>query len=76
MGRNKRAGDATILREMVLHSDPVVTATELADRIDYSADGARRRLEDLESKGLVHKRTVGANAVVWWPTDDGRDEAS
>jgi predicted ArsR family transcriptional regulator len=72
MGRETRVDDEEMLREIILHPDPVITSSELSERIHYSADGARRRLEDLESKGLVHKRKVGANAVVWWPSEDGR----
>lgn len=76
MGRRKRVDDAEILREMVLHPDPVITATELSERVDYTPDGARRRLHDLEEDGLVTKRKVGANAVVWWVTDEGRSKVN
>jgi CTP-dependent riboflavin kinase len=72
MGRQKRVDDAGVLREMVLHPDPVITSKELSKRIDYSQDGARRRLHDLLENGYVESRTVGSNAVVWWVTDAGK----
>jgi len=74
MGRQKRVDDVEILREMVLHPDPVITSKELSGRINYSQDGARRRLHDLQDAGYVTSRTVGSNAVVWWVTEDGRDQ--
>ena len=74
MGRSKRVEDVEILREIASHPDPVVTAPELAERLDYSADGIRNRLRDLEGDGLVMRREVGARATVWWITTDGRQE--
>lgn len=72
MPRTPRVEDTEILREIRLHPDPVITAQELSERVDYTADGVRRRLYTLEEKGLVTRREVGANAVVWWLTDEGR----
>jgi len=74
MGRSKKIGDAEFLREIAASPDPFVTPSELAERMDYTADGARRRLSDLEDKGYVRSRNVGARAKVWWITDEGRDK--
>jgi len=74
MGRSKRLDDETILREIATHPDPVVTAPELSERLDYSADGIRKRLQDLEESGYVISRDVGARATVWWITTDGRQQ--
>jgi len=76
MGRQKRVNDDEILRQMVLHPDPVITSKELSKRIDYSQDGARRRLHDLRDDGYVKSRTVGSNAVVWWVTEAGKRKAN
>lgn len=70
--RTPRVGDEEILSQIALHPDPVVTAQELSNHVDYTPDGIRRRLHTLHDKGLVTKREVGANAVVWWLTDEGR----
>jgi len=75
MPREPRVGDAEILRAMLLHPDPVVTARELSDYLDYTADGVRRRLIHLEKKSMVKRRKVGAKAVVWWVSEKGRSKA-
>ncbi|WP_425433178.1 MarR family transcriptional regulator [Haloarcula pellucida] len=59
---------------MAVHPDPVVTAPELAERLEYTADGIRNRLHELEGEGFVKSREVGARATVWWITTDGREE--
>jgi DNA-binding MarR family transcriptional regulator len=74
--RTPKHSDEELLMEIALAPDPFVTATELASRTDYSRDGALKRLEELEGKGWVRSRTVGANAVVWWLTTPGRDRLS
>lgn len=72
MPRTPRVSDEEILQQIQLHPDPVVTARELSEHVDYTPDGVRRRLHDLEERGLVIKRDVGANAVIWWLSDEGR----
>ena len=76
MGRRKKAGDEEILRAMALSPDPIATTAELAEIIDYSPDGIRNRLEDLEEKGLIESKDVGARATVWWITRAGRNQLS
>lgn len=76
MGRKKRIDDKDILREIAIHPDPVVTAPELAENLDYSTDGIRKRLYDLFEDGYVMKRDVGSRATVWWITTKGRQELS
>jgi len=76
MGRSKSVDDTEILQEIASHPDPVVTAPELAERLNYSADGIRNRLRELESDGSVMRREVGARATVWWITTDGRQRLS
>jgi predicted ArsR family transcriptional regulator len=73
MGRSRRVSDEELIQEINAAPDPFVTASEMAERIDYSRDGALRRLRDLEERGYVRSRNVGANAVVWWLTDTGKD---
>jgi len=73
MGRSQRLEDDDFLRAIALSPDPVVTAKEIGQQLNYSTDGARDRLEKLEEKGLVQSREVGARAMIWWLTDDGRN---
>lgn len=74
MGRSKKIEDREILEQIALSPDPVVTAPELADRTDYKTDGVRNRLGDLEDKGWVKSRHVGARAIIWWLTPEGREQ--
>lgn len=74
MGRTKRIDDREILREIATSPDPVVTAPELGEDLAYSVDNIRIRLGELEDKGLVMSRDVGAHATVWWITASGRQE--
>lgn len=58
----------------MLSPDPVVTAPELAEKLDYSVDGIRNRLEELEEEGYVSSRQVGARATIWWIERKGRKQ--
>lgn len=48
---------------------PVATAPELGEILDCSSETVRQKLVTLHEQGRVERRTVGANAVVWWLTD-------
>jgi len=74
MGRRKKIGDAEVLRAISGSPDPVITASELADKLGYSRDGIRNRLKELEDNGWVRSREVGARAQVWWITTEGLDQ--
>jgi predicted ArsR family transcriptional regulator len=53
-----------ILRES---DDPVLTAKEVGERLECTSEAARTRLHELEERGDVESKTVGARAVVWYP---------
>lgn len=76
MGRSKRVSDEDLLRAIATSPDPIVTAPELADRVEYSVDGVRERLKGLEEQGYVRCRDVGARATIWWITPEGRQQLS
>lgn len=50
-------------------NSPVATAKELGETLDCSSEAVRQKLVTLHEQGRVERRTVGANAVVWWLTD-------
>lgn len=52
---------------------PVVTARDVADELDCSAETARRKLATLREQGLVAERTTG-RTTLWWQTAAGRGE--
>ncbi|WP_092662273.1 winged helix-turn-helix domain-containing protein [Halorientalis persicus] len=73
-GRKPSVSDVEILREMAISPDPVLTAVELAERIDMSQQGAHSRLESLEDQQYVRSKKAGSRARVWWITDRGRQQ--
>jgi DNA-binding MarR family transcriptional regulator len=75
-GPDGKLTDEEILREMRLAPDPFVTASELADRTNYTRQGIRNRLDTLESKGLVRRRKVGSRAVVYLLTVHGKERVA
>lgn len=44
---------------------PVLTASEVAEELDCSRPSAYNKLEQLVEKGEIHKKKVGARAVVY-----------
>jgi len=44
---------------------PVLTASEIADELDCSRPSAYNKLEELVDRGELHKKKVGARAVVY-----------
>jgi len=73
-GRDERVSDIEILREVALSPDPIVTAKEMADRVDYTRQGINNRLNGLIDDGFLERREVGSKAVVYWITDRGQEQ--
>lgn len=44
---------------------PVLTASEVANELDCSRPSAYNKLEELVKRGELHKKKVGARAVVY-----------
>ena len=62
----------TITPERVLailqeSDDPVLIAKEIGEKLGCTSEAARRRLHELEERGDVESKKVGARAVVWYP---------
>jgi DNA-binding MarR family transcriptional regulator len=75
-GRNPTISDAEILREVRMLPDPVVTASEVAERIDMTRQGTNNRLSELTEKGFLKRKEAGSRAVVYWLTDAGKELAA
>lgn len=60
--------DEEILATMREIPEPIVTASELADRLPIGRRAVRERLSNLTEEGVVERKQVGARAVVWWCT--------
>lgn len=72
-GRKPTVEDEVILRLIALAPWPVVTAPDLAEKLGMTQQGAYSRLKQFENSGLVRSKLVGANARVWWLTDEGKE---
>lgn len=62
---------STVTPEHVLEilrqsDDPVLTAKEIGEELGCTSEAARQRLHELEGRGDVESKQVGARAVVWY----------
>lgn len=62
-----------ILKVFDYEDDPVLTAPEIADGLrrfgkQITPEGVRNRLGEMDEKGLVSRKKLGARAVGWWAT--------
>lgn len=73
-GRQPEVPDAKILHLIAISPAPIVTSVELADRVDMTQQGMHKRLKQFQERDWVASKKVGANARVWWLTDEGRAE--
>lgn len=73
VGRPKKVTDEDVLRQIKLCRGPIATNSELQEALDMSSTGVNQRLNDLVDRELVNKQRVGANAIVYWVSDDGED---
>lgn len=64
--------DEEILQIFADNSDPALTTSEVAEKLQMSQQGAYSRLEDLVDRGLIDTKMFGQGRG-WWLTDDGRD---
>ncbi|MBB6645036.1 MarR family transcriptional regulator [Halobellus ruber] len=67
--------DTDILEALALSPDPVLVASEIAEEVDLTRQGAFNRLQELEETGLVSS-AMKASARVWWITPDGKRQLS
>lgn len=75
-GPEPKVSQAELLQEIRLLPDPVVTAKEITERVDLENATVNRKLDDLVESGYLKEKKVGASAVVYWMTEQGREKAS
>jgi DNA-binding MarR family transcriptional regulator len=73
-GRKPETSDEEILRAIALHPDRVVTASEIADCVGMTSAGVNKRLPELVDDGVIVRKKVGANAVIYWLSPAGREQ--
>lgn len=72
-GRKPRVSDDDILDVFRQASDPVLTTSEVADRVDIGHRGTYDRLQKLADEGVLEMKKVGDSGAVWWYPNGLRD---
>lgn len=67
---SEKVSERDILAAFAAADEPVLTAPDLADRLEMSRQAVTYRLKRMQEAGLVDRMKAGANAVVWWATGD------
>jgi transcription initiation factor IIE alpha subunit len=67
--------DEEITAVMRKSQDPAFTTSELAERLEMSTEGVRRRLNKLREDGRVHRKKPSSRTVIWW-IDGGQPSVS
>jgi len=65
---DKKVSEQDILKVFDAVEAPVLTASDLAEELPLTRQGANYRLNQMHEKGLVDRKETGARAVVWWAT--------
>lgn len=71
-GRKETVSDQEILKLFSQSPEHFLTTSEAAEYLEFSNEGARKRLYALAEEGLVDFKKVGRNPA-WWLTDEGRE---
>jgi hypothetical protein len=61
---SRKLAETAIEWEAVCHAGNLTTATALAQKVGYSADSLRRRINEMEAIGFVEPRVLGSPPVV------------
>jgi predicted ArsR family transcriptional regulator len=65
-GRPPEVTDDEILDVFKTADEPVLTASEVADRLPIERRGLLTRLNDLEERGFLWSKKTGGRSAVWW----------
>jgi predicted ArsR family transcriptional regulator len=60
-----------IIEIFVQSPEPAFVASEIAESLDASTQGARNRLERLVEQGHLAKKSPGARTTMYWLTPQG-----
>lgn len=68
-GRPPDVGDDEILQIFKKSGEHVMFTGEVADHLPIGRDAVRKRLDELNEQGELHKKQRGT-AIVWWLAND------
>lgn len=71
-GPDPKFSDEDILQLFVENPDPVYFVTELADEMDMTEEGVRKRIEPLVEDGRLHSKKPGERTHVYWISRGGK----
>lgn len=63
---DKKVTEQDILKAFDEADAPFLTASELSDALPITRSAVNYRLKKMREKGLVERKSAGANAVGWW----------
>lgn len=72
-GRSRVVSDHELLQQAALVHGPA-TSGEIADGVSIGRKAVNKRLPDLAQRGFLHRKEVGANAIIYWLTEKGHTE--
>jgi len=56
-------------------NDPVLTAIEIAEKMQITQQAAHAKLTSANKAGWVKRKKVGSRAVVWWIENQSSESA-
>jgi len=62
-----------ILEKMVVTPEAAFITSEFVDDLDYTAEGVRYNLEQLEDDGYISRKKPGKRTVMYWIEKKGRE---
>ena len=65
-GRKPTVSDDEILAVLRKSSDPVLTATEVAEQLPIGRRAVHKRLRELAEEGVLESKDAGSGSRVWW----------
>ena len=72
-GPAPKVSDTELVRLIIVHPDPVVSATELSQQTPYTPQNTTKRLSALVDRGWLCDKSVGSGSRVYWATSVGRE---
>lgn len=69
VGRKPDVKDKEIIEVLEQASDPVLSTSEVAERLPIKPNGTQKRLKSLQSDGDISGKKAG-NSWIWWIAKD------
>jgi predicted transcriptional regulator len=66
MARPRTFKNEDVIKVMRQHEDPFLTLGEITEELGMSKGAVHTRLQELCDQNEIHRKNVGARAVVWW----------